>query len=135
MTWTYDSTSIITDLAKVRLTAGLTDTNDQLLTDEEIAYQLSLTSNITRAAAECLRLALRSPKVARAVDRTGTGFSASRSQRYTQLKELLVDLDARAGGETTVAVDFGSASVVDTIESDTDYTPAAFKRDLFTNDG
>jgi hypothetical protein len=133
VTWTYDNTAINTDLAKVRLLSGLTDTNDRLLTDEEVNWQIGQTSSLTRAAAECLRLALRSPKVMRATDRNGPQFSASRSQRYQQMKDTLADLDAKAASNTTLSVDFGSTAAHDALESDSDFTDAAFKRGLFDN--
>lgn len=53
MTWTYSSTALSTDLAKVRLQIGDTDTNDQLMTDEEINRYLDVETNLTLAAAKC----------------------------------------------------------------------------------
>jgi hypothetical protein len=134
LTWTYDNTSITTDLAKVRLRAGLTNTDDQILTDEEINYQLSLTSDLDQAAAACLRLAIASYKVTRATDRNGTGFSATRSQRFQHMKDLLEVLEAQGATSISVTVDFGSKSAKAALESDSDFVPAAFHRDLHDTD-
>jgi hypothetical protein len=50
MTWTYDG-DLATDRDKVRWLSGDTDTSDQLITDEEIAYALTLSANVRYAAA------------------------------------------------------------------------------------
>ena len=50
MTWTYDATSIGTDLAKVRLLIGDTETTDQQMTDEEINFFIDNEQTIYKAA-------------------------------------------------------------------------------------
>ena len=128
MAFTYSSTSISTDLAKVRLMLGDTDSDDPLLTDEEINYVLGRYDDVDRAAAECCRLVLASPKVARAIDRNGTGFSATRSQRFQHLKDLLDMLTSKARIITAATFTGASVSAQETRESDSDYVPAAFER-------
>jgi hypothetical protein len=54
MTWTYDP-ALGSDTDKVRFYVQDTDTNDQLLTNEEIAATLSASSGVYRAAEACAR--------------------------------------------------------------------------------
>src|SRR5689334_18389528 len=60
MAWSYDS-SLSADKDKVRWLCGDTDTNDQLVQDEEIAFALSDAGNDLRRAAAtvCEAIALR----------------------------------------------------------------------------
>jgi hypothetical protein len=96
VTWTYDLT---TSIGKVRLRIGDTDTNDQVLSDEEIATQTTATSSIDVAAMHCCELAL--AKFSRKVDRSVVGINSTRSQLVTHFQELLKILQrvaANAGG-------------------------------------
>lgn len=128
MTFTYSATSISTDLSKVRLIIGDTDSDDPLLTDEEINYFLGRYAAVDRAAAECCKAILAAPEVARAIDRTGTGFSASRSQRFQHVRDVLRELQATAGSITRASYTGASKSAKTSLESNSDYTPAAFER-------
>lgn len=91
MTWTYDATATTT-LAKVRRRIGDTNTNSQLLADEEIADFLDEAGDdIYSTAVACVDAIL--AKLARDVDRSNLGMSATRSQQeqhYKDLRELLV---------------------------------------------
>ena len=134
MTWTYSATSISTDLAKVRLTIGDTDTNDQLLSDEEINYVLGRYDDVDRASAECIKILLAQPEAARAVDRSGTGFSATRSQRFQHLRDILAELQAKATSAAGATLTGVSVSERETLESDSDYIAASFEVGLHNND-
>lgn len=134
MTFTYSATSISTNLAKVRLQIGDTDSDDPLLTDEEINYVLSRYADVDRASYECAKILLAQPEAARAVDRNGTGFSASRSQRFQHLKDIVAQWGAASRSQSTVTLTGGSLSEKTSLESDTDYVPAAFERGLHDND-
>jgi hypothetical protein len=121
-------------LAKVRLQIGDTDTDDQLLSDEEINYVLGRYAEVDRASYECAKILLAQPEAARAVDRTGTGFSATRSQRFQHLKDLVAQWGATSRLTSGVTLTGGSISEKTSLESDTDYVPAAFERGLHDND-
>jgi ABC-type sulfate transport system substrate-binding protein len=128
MTWTYDNTDLSTDLAKVRLDIGDTNTNDQLLTDEEI--------NIYLASYDLAGATLRSAQAAyakiwRDVDRSNLGMSASRSQKAQQLRDLISDLRARVGRRASPFVGGVSQSSKDALSDDTDLVDSEFKRDRF----
>lgn len=132
MTFTYSSTSIATDLAKVRLTIGDTDSADALMTDEEINYILSRYDSVSRASMECVKIIL--AKWTRQTDRQGTGFSASRSQRFQHLKDLLVELKSGGGTLATPTITGASKSDETSVENDTDYVPARFGQGMHSND-
>jgi hypothetical protein len=135
VTWTYSPTSITTDLAKVRLQIGDTDTDDQLLSDEEINYVLGRYAGVDRASYECAKILLAQPEAARAFDRTGTGFSATRSQRFQHLKDIVDQWKAGASLKAQPSLTGMSKSEKTSLEADTDYVPAAFERGLHDNDG
>jgi hypothetical protein len=133
VTFTYDDTaSVWTDLTRIRRRIGDTDSDDALLTDEEINDQLSLTDEFNRAAAECVRAIL--GKMARDVDRTGTGYSATRSQKFQHYKDLLKDLDAEANLQASVELTGGTKSGIEEYESDSDFVQFPFKKGLHDNE-
>lgn len=134
MTWTYDDT-LSTDRDKVRLRVGDIDTKDQLITDEAIAYILGLYgSDIPRTAYECAKIILAGPKMARAVDRNGTGFSATRSQRFQHLKDIVDQWEAQSRLAAGMTWCGSSISAEESLESSSDYVGAAFKARQFDND-
>ena len=124
MTFTYSSTALSTDLAKVRLKLGDTKEAHALLTDEQIAALLTEHTTVEAAAvAGCKRiLAL----LTRDVDSNAGGITNTRSQKTTHYKDLLALLedDLRASGEPYV----GGVSKADKIdrEADTDFVRPAF---------
>src|SRR3990172_6674772 len=79
MTWTYSSTDLSTDLAKVRSLTGDTDTNDQQLTDEEIDFYLDNAGNLYYAAANASEAL--AGKYQRRVDKSVGRASLAASQR------------------------------------------------------
>ena len=91
MTWTYSSTDISTDLAKVRLLIGDTDTADQQMTDEEINFFIDNEHIIYMAAYRCA-LALVA-HYARRVDKEMGDLkllAAQRHRHYIRLAEQLL---------------------------------------------
>jgi len=132
VTWTFDPTSVSSNLAQVRLTIGDTNTSDQLLTDEEINLRLSDYDNhIINTSVRCVRDIL--AKLARNYDRNVASFSGSRSQKFQQYKDLLDDLLAQAN--TSCEAFFGglSQSEEDSILSDTDYKAHYFSMGMDDN--
>jgi len=79
MTWTYNS-SVSTDRDKIRLLIGDTDTNDQLLSDEEISFVIAEQPNVYYAAAQCCETI--AGKFGRDVSTTLEGLSIAKRQRF-----------------------------------------------------
>ena len=60
MTWTYTGDPNVSDRDKIRFLIGDTDTNDQLVNDEEIEWALTEAGSIYQAAHDlCTQLELR----------------------------------------------------------------------------
>ena len=133
MTFTWTSTDLSTDLAKVRHMIGDTVSTDPYLTDEQIAYELTQTSSLFLAAANCCQRIL--AVLARKIDRNGAQFSAQRSQLFQHYTDL--ELKLRSQAATLVKPVFGGTSQDgrDSLESDDDYIPAAFNSGDFDNNG
>lgn len=131
MTWTYDSTDLSTNLAKVRV--GLDDdTNDQLLTDEEINYILGLTSSIAQARVRSIETIL--AKIARRIDRNQSGVSASRAQMTQHYRDLLKIEKSRALSGNLNAYGGGlSQSRIDSAIEDSDFPQPEFRVDMGEN--
>lgn len=141
MTWTYGrapgTTSAATRRDAVRLLVGDTDTTDQQVADEEIAFALSQGSDDIYVAGAVICRAL-SGKYARLVDSSVESVSASYSQRATQYAELAARLtrDSKRLGSVGLGVpDAGGMSISDMVsaESDPDRVPGAFRIEEFTN--
>ena len=99
MTWTYDP-SIPTDKDAVRFEIGDTDTNDQLLQDEEIGYLLTTEGTVLGAAIVAAEKA--AAKLAKQADQTVSKVSVSLSQRAEAYRKLVGDLKNR------LAIKFGA---------------------------
>ena len=129
MTWTYSDPSTI-NRDKIRLLIGDTDTTDQQLSDEEIAFFLTEEGSVYRAAAAAARALL--AKYSRLVDKSVGDLSISYSQRVESYKALIKDLDSRAGGRTSVPYLGGSSiSDMDSEKEDTNRPKPAFERGQF----
>jgi len=87
------STSL-TDKDKVRFYIGDTDTNDQLLQDEEINFLLTETSNILLAASHAAKAL--AAKFSRQADKTVGDLRISLSQKAQTYMALAADLEIRA---------------------------------------
>jgi hypothetical protein len=132
---TYSSTSITTDVAKVRLLVGDTNSADWLMTDEEVSYFLSVDTDIRLVAARCCD-AIRG-KLARNVDRSNIQLSAQRSQVMQHYMDLAAILRTEARGdqsEGAVAYLAGSSIAErDTQRSDSSIVQAVFQRGMDDN--
>ena len=128
MTWTYDTT-LSTDLAKVRLLIGDTDTDNQLYSDEEIEGALDLFGNIYMAAA-ALADGL-SARFAQSNSITVDGLQVSSgdmANAYAALAKRLRALAASAPGALgTPFVGGISKSEIESVEDDTDRIESRFK--------
>tara|TARA_R100001143_G_scaffold57840_1_gene55326 strand:- start:298 stop:693 length:396 start_codon:yes stop_codon:yes gene_type:complete len=130
MTWTYNPASIGTDLAKVRLLIGDTDTNDQQMTDEEIQFFIDGEETIYMAAYRCALSLV--AKFARMVDKEMGDLkllAAQRHRHYLQLAETLKQKNVpglpSAGGIYQ--------SEKDTLNDNTDMVKPFFKRGMMEN--
>ena len=131
MTFTWDSTSIATTTAKIRHLIGDTTSTDYYLTDEQIAFEYSECAEIYLAAANCCDRICAA--VAKKVDRSGTGFSASRSQLFQHYKDLGDRLREKANQQAGPYWSEHSEDDKDTVESDTDFLQPSFKVGSFDN--
>ncbi len=125
MTWTYGGDPSANERDEVRWLAGDTDTNDQLVTDEEIAYALTKQPTPTLAAAVvCDAIAA---KFAREADRRVGDVSLSASQKAKAYRERAADL--RADAAVLALPSFGGLSIADkeTLDADTDAVQPSFR--------
>ena len=123
--WSYSGNPAASDLDAVRFAIGDTDTADQLLSDEEIAYLLTNSTVSAASIAACEALAA---KFARSVDRTVGSLSLSASQKAKQFRELAATL--RRQRAVLAAPYAGGISVADkdTQRADTDRVKPTFYR-------
>jgi len=132
MAWTYDLT---TDLGKVRLMIGDTQTKDQQLADAEINYFIGLTSNLYSAAADAIEQGIL-PLYSRDVDRSNIGMSSSRSQRMQHYMDLAKTLRSKAATEGIGGYAGGlSAAETESDAADTDLLQPMFRRGDGDNNG
>lgn len=132
MTWTYGGDPSANSRDAVRFLIGDTDTTDQQISDEEIAYLLSTEgSDVNRAAARAVRSIM--AKYARLVDKSVGDLRVSYSQRLAAYKELASELEDRATRRAGAAVFAGgiSQSQKDTIYEDSDRVGPYFYREQF----
>jgi hypothetical protein len=110
---------ISTDLDKVRLRIGDTDSTDQLLSDDEVNYFISIHSDLDVAAAACCEAI--AALFARGYNFTTDGQSFNRSERvqhYMDLADRLDPSNSRSGAGTIVTV---ATTKVDGYSDDVDY--------------
>jgi hypothetical protein len=131
MTWTYDSTDLSTDLAKVRMRIGDTMTQDQLLTDEEINHYLGLYSSVDEAAAYCCDAIV--AKLARDTTRSALGMSDSRNEVIRTYSDMRDRLLASHGAVAELVSTGDSVSAKETLTDDTDRVQPLFNRSRWNN--
>lgn len=132
MSWSYDP-NLSTDRDRVRFLIGDTDTNDQLLSDEELDYLLTQYSVYEAAAVACEAIAA---KYARKADKEVGDLSIKWSQVSDQYTKKAQELRKQAK-VSNPAVPFAGAisiSQKETVEADADRTIPAFSRDQFDNE-
>lgn len=131
MTWTFDDSDISTDLAKIRVDIGDTNTNDQGLSDEIIESFLSryALAGATLRSAQALYA-----KWVRDVDRSNLGMSVSRSQKLQHLLDVIKDLKARTSQRAIPFVGGASESAKESLAEDSDLVDASIKRGQFTKE-
>lgn len=100
MTWTYN---IATEIGKVRFLIQDTNTDDQLLSDEELQFTLDENSDVNMAAAIAARSIAR--KLIRRLNQEAApgGVSLYRRQQAEMYSKLAEELEQKAeGGSSTL---------------------------------
>jgi hypothetical protein len=98
VTWTYTGDPNVSDRDKVRFLIGDTDTTDQLLSDEEIAWALDNTDDSIYQAAHdlCVSLAAKFARLATSKSVGDLSLSYSdRSMAFYSLADRILDLASR----------------------------------------
>tara|TARA_R110000744_G_scaffold42497_7_gene95931 strand:+ start:196 stop:657 length:462 start_codon:yes stop_codon:yes gene_type:complete len=141
MTWTYNGDPASSALSAIRFLIGDTDTADQLVTDEEIAWlntesgdtPTSLTALYKASAAAARAIAA---KFSRLADQSVGDLKVSMSQKAVGYDALARSLAAQAAADAGVPIPFaGGISVADKTnrEADTDRVEPFFKTNQFSN--
>jgi len=127
MTWTYTS-DFTASKDKVRFLVQDTDTNDQLVSDEEITFALAQNSNIYRAASIVARsIGLKLSRELTLNPAPGGVSLDSQAQAEKYLK-LADELTAQATAQGAASIFVGGISISDkqTREEDTDRPVPSF---------
>lgn len=142
MSWSYDETNLTTDdlsgrINVVRFLVGDTDSDDQLVQNEEVIFALGQTNNNTYYAAAQCAMAL-SSKFARKVDIKLDGALAGQygelSKKYRELAFQLKQDGLRNSGRSFSIVAGGlTVSSIDSARSNTNRVQPSFRRDRFKN--
>lgn len=131
MTFTYSTTTLNTDLGKIRLIIGDTNSNDQILQDEEINYASTSTYSLREAAAVAAEFA--AAKYARGADKTVGPLSISLSQKAEQMRALAATIRISSAAETLPFAGGISISRMDTVQEDTDRVETSFNVGMMDN--
>lgn len=90
MTWSYSGNPSSSSTDAVRFLVGDTDTNDQLISNEEISYLITEHGSVNRSASEAARAI--AAKFARNMNRSIGGLQADFAAKYRQYLELADNL-------------------------------------------
>jgi len=124
--------------ARIRLRIGDTEAAGHLLENEEIDAYLadhpdgSGYFDLPLVALKCGRLML--ARLQKVTDLNGAGISTSRSQKFFQMKDLLLELEKETLGGLDLTVT-GTIADKDAIEADTSRTPPVFSLGWDRNTG
>lgn len=142
MAWTYDETNLVTTTATgrlnvVRLLIGDTDTNDQLIKNEEITFALAQANDNVYFAASWSARTISAQFARRVTTKLDGALSANYSDLAKQYKALSDDL--REQGQkysmTSASLKAGGISntAIDAAQALTDRPSAAFSKGQFDN--
>lgn len=117
MTWTYSGNPASSARDAIRFLIGDTDTTDQLVSDEEIAWvntEASGTSTATTALYDaasrcCLTIA---SKLARQADKSIGDLSVSLSQRSTAYKAMAMEMKGLAARSGNVPIPYAGGITI-----------------------
>jgi len=129
MSWTYSGDPSGSDRDEVRFLVGDTDTSDQQLSDEEIAYLLTEYTNPRVAAVAAVKAII--AKYARLVTKEVGDLRLQYSDRLANYKNLLVTLEKETAFSTVVPYAGGiSKSDKDSVRDDSDRVKPSFAIDM-----
>ena len=142
MAWTYDETNLVTTTAAgrlnvVRLLIGDTDTNDQLIKNEEITFALSQANDNVYFSASWSARTISAQFARRVTTKIDGALSSNYSDLAKQYKALSDDL--REQGQkysmTSASLKAGGISnaVIDAAQALTDRPSSAFSKGQFDN--
>ena len=133
MTWSYNGDPANSDLDAVRREIGDTDTNNQLLSNEEVNFALDQEGdNVSAASARCCEWLMR--EYAKQADKTLGQLSIMLSQKSKRYEELAKKLRKKSVNRVLAPYVGGiSETERDTDEDDTDLVQPIFTKDIFTN--
>lgn len=133
MTWTYTLGTIATvEKDQIRLEVGDTDTNRQLLQDEEIAQAILVEGNFWLATARCAEMISRL-MLSKVDVKLGRAMQVTYTLAAQQYKEMAKELRKKALGTHAPWVGGMSVSDKKTYEEDTDLIQPAFARSMLSN--
>lgn len=126
MTFTYSTTSSTpTNLSRIRMRLGDTNSSLPIFTDEEITAALTDFATVTGAAYYLCKAAI--AKYARDVDRSMPGISSQRSQQVAHLRDVLADLREEMLSGASGFTGGASKAGQDAINADTDFRQPHFQ--------
>lgn len=132
MSWSYSGDPRDSELDAVRFLAADTDTENQLVQDEEILYVIGVESTTLQRAVVVAHTA--SLSLAKLVDKSVGDLKLSLSQRYKNYMDVVAKLEDRAGAAKGLPY-AGGISVADKTvkEANSDRVKPAFKIDMNKN--
>lgn len=141
MAWSYDASDLDTTTASgrlntVRLLLGDTDTLDQQVQNEEIAFALSQTNDNVYFAAAWLARTVASQyarKVNVQLDGSLSADYSDLAKQYTSLAETLEYQGKKAGAIIGVVAGGLTKSDINAVRTNTDRIEGSFRRDRFRN--
>ena len=141
MAWSYEETDLRTTTASgrlntVRLLLGDTDSNDQQVQNEEIAFALAQNNNnVYYAGAWCARIvaAKYSRKVTTSIDNAISADYSDLAKQYKKLAESLEYQGKKSGAVVGIKAGGITKSGIDAIRADTNRITPSFRRDRFRN--
>lgn len=132
MAWNYDPAQLGTStLMQVRFEVGDTDSTDQQLQDEEIAYVLTIENGVIGAAARCCETLAR--KFARLADHNLGPAGVKASQQFEHYSKLAKELRGKI-----IAFNAPTAGGIyksDDLNTDTDVKDSIFSIDMMGDEG
>jgi hypothetical protein len=141
MAWSYEETDLRTTTASgrlntVRLLLGDTDSNDQQVQNEEIAFALAQNNNnVYYAGAWCARIvaAKYSRKVTTSIDNAISADYSDLAKQYNKLAESLEYQGKKSGAVVGIKAGGITKSGIDAIRANTNRITPSFRRDRFRN--
>ena len=134
MTFTYDILALDSELNRIRLEIGDTDSNRPLLKDEEIEQIISEYTSFNQKVAKCCRL-ICSIFSSEPTSVRIEGFAESYKDTYAHFKGLAEHYESLGGSKGVPWAGSCSADFKEATELDTTLVQPFFKRGMHNNNG